>query len=580
MFRKILIANRGEIAIRIIRTLREMGITSVAVFSDSDRDAPFVQEADEAYRLGPPSPGQSYLNIDAILDCCRSARVQAVHPGYGFLAENAGFARSVNGAGMTFIGPSPDAIALMGDKVAARQAAELLGVPLVPDSPGPVADVTEARAFANGVGYPVVVKAAGGGGGRGIRVVRRSEDMEVALDAASREAQTYFKSPHVYVEKYFENPRHVEIQILGDSAGTVVHLGERDCSIQRRHQKLIEESPSPAVGSALRERMGNAALRVAEAAHYKSAGTVEFLLTDEGEFYFLEMNTRIQVEHPVTEMVTGVDLIHEMILVAADEPISLHRGVSQPSGHAIEVRVNAEDPANGFRPTPALISRYREAGGIGVRTDSGVQAGFTIPQDYDSLLMKVIVWAPDRERARRRILRAMNEVSVEGPMTTIPFAVLVMQHPEFISGSVTTTFLERHTDELIDKLPSQAMSTSGFSTPFRASERVFEVQVNRRLFTVKVGEVKPDVSSPQRPRIPRAKGSSPGGNVLLSPMHGSVVDVKKKTGESLEVGDTIVVIEAMKMENDIRAHRSGTLLELHVQVGDTVETGQTLVTIG
>ncbi|HEX6506399.1 MAG TPA: acetyl-CoA carboxylase biotin carboxylase subunit [Chloroflexota bacterium] len=581
MFRKVLIANRGEIAVRIIRSLREMNITSVAAFSDADRDALFVQAADESYRLGPAPAGESYLSVRALLEVAAQAHVDAVHPGYGFLAENAEFARAVQGAGLTFIGPSEQALRTMGNKVAARGSVGSLGVPLVPGSDGTIESLEEARAVGDEIGYPLAVKAAGGGGGRGIRVVWKREELAEALESSSREAAAYFGNADVYLERYFPNPRHVEVQVLGDLHGNLVHLGERDCSVQRRHQKLIEESPSPAVGTELRNRMGDAALRAARSVDYSSAGTVEFLLTPEGDFYFLEMNTRIQVEHPVTEWVTGVDLIREMVLAAAGESISVRQSFERLNGHAIEVRVNAEDPLHGFQPDPATITSYREPGGFGTRVDSGVYAGFTISAVYDSLMAKVIVWGEDRESCRRRALRALKEYRVVGPVTTLSFSVAVLEHPVFAAGEATTSFLEDYGDELHVPADSRAGEHLEFSAPaVRGEPRLFDVEVDRRFYRVRVAELQNDArrSGPRRQSTSRTKRAL-SGTSLLSPLHGTVVAIRKKAGDEVSVGEPLFVIEAMKMENEIPAHRSGVLSAIHIQIGDTVETDQQLAVI-
>jgi len=578
MFSRVLIANRGEIALRIIRTLRDMGITSIAVFSEADRDALFVQEADEAYYLGPAPAASSYLNIPAVIDVARQSGAEAIHPGYGFLSENAAFARAVEEAGMTFIGPSPEAIRVMGDKVEARQRVQELGVPVVPGTDGPVQSVEQALAFAAEAGYPLAVKAAGGGGGRGIRVVERPEDMAESLDRARREAEAYFKNSDVYLERYFPNPRHVEIQVLGDRNGHLVHLGERDCSVQRRHQKIIEETPSPAVDRALRRRMGEMALQAARSVDYSSAGTVEFLLTEGGDFYFLEMNTRIQVEHPITERVTGVDLIREMILAAAGENITVTENVLEPNGHAIEMRINAENPAAGFRPTPSPITSYREPGGIGVRIDSGVYAGYVIPQDYDSLVAKLIVWGPDREAARRRALRALREFEIKGPATTIPFHEAILTDLVFVAGDVRTTYVERVLPEIESRMP--AVDPALPAPESRGAEREFDVEVNRKMFRVKVAErgAAPAARQTRTPRTSSRRNTTPGGDVV-SPIHGTLLSSKVQPGEQVEEGQTVFIIEAMKMENEIPAPRAGTLAEVLVQIGDTVEAGQTLATI-
>ncbi|GAC1508560.1 MAG: acetyl-CoA carboxylase biotin carboxylase subunit [Chloroflexota bacterium] len=585
MFKRVVVANRGEIAVRIIRSLREMNITSVALFSEADRDALFVQEADEAYFLGPAPAADSYLNIDAVVALAVRARADALHPGYGFLAENASFADAVIGAGIMFIGPSAFSMRTMGDKVRARQAVAALGVPVVPGTAGAVTSLEQAEEFGREHGFPLAVKASGGGGGRGIRVVHRFEELASALETAQREAQAYFKNSAVYLERYYQNPRHIEVQVIGDHHGSLVHLGERDCSVQRRHQKLIEESPSPAVSASLRQRMGDVALRAAEAAKYFSAGTVEFLLADNGEFYFLEMNTRIQVEHPVTELVSDVDLIREMVLVASGEPLTVHSNLDRPRGHAIEVRVNAEDPSENFRPTPATITRYREPGGIGVRVDSGVYEGYTVPQSYDSLLAKVIVWGHDREAARRRALRALREYAIDGPRTTIPFAEAVLNHPDYVDGGVCTTFVESHIDGLLGAArPEAASQYPGMGEmSARGPLRRFEVEVNRKLFHVQVAEVVPTASNskdrPRRSSRSDGRAVSAAGPDLVSPMHGTIIAINKKVGDPVIEGESLFVVEAMKMENEIHAHRSGTLSQVYVSVGHTVEARQKLAHI-
>ncbi|HEX8919501.1 MAG TPA: acetyl-CoA carboxylase biotin carboxylase subunit [Chloroflexota bacterium] len=581
MFKKVLVANRGEIAVRIIRTLRELGIRSIAAFSDADRNALFVELADEAYFLGAGPSTASYLNIQALLEVASLSGADAVHPGYGFLAENAEFAQAVADARMIFIGPSVDSIRLMGNKVAAKQAASRLGVPLVPGTQEPVRSLADVENFVRQHGFPVAVKASAGGGGRGIRVVRDPNALADALERSSREAQTYFRDPAVYVERYFEHPRHVEIQVLGDQHGNLIHLGERECSLQRMHQKLIEEAPSTAVSSALRAQMGEMALRAASAAQYWSAGTVEFLLDQSGAFYFLEMNTRIQVEHPVTEMVTGTDLIKEMVLVAAGEAMTTSGSRSDLDGHAIEVRINAEDPQNGFRPSTTSITDYLAPGGPGVRVDSGVRAGSVIPQYYDSLLSKLIVWAHDREAARLRMLRAMDEYRIDGPVTTLPFAQSLLTSEEFITSRFSTTFVEDELSRLVAHL--QPVVTSGSAQSpgvVRVGGREFEVEVNRKFFRVHVSEVEkaPSVASATsravRPDVSKGRGAT-----LASPMHGTVLSVSAAQGQTVEAGQTVIVIEAMKMENDVHVHRSGRIKEVHVRPGDTVETGQPLLTL-
>lgn len=580
--KSVLVANRGEIAVRIIRTLREMGLRSIAAYSDADADALFVYEADDAYRLGPAPASESYLNVAAILSVCRQAGADAVHPGYGFLSENAAFAEAVRAEGLTFIGPPTDAIRQMGDKVEARKVVSRLGVPLVPGSATPVQSLAEARRIADEIGYPVAIKAAGGGGGRGIRVVHALADLEDNLEGARREADAYFKNSDVYLERYFLNPRHVEIQIVGDTRGTIVHLGERECSVQRRHQKLIEETPSVAVNRELRARMGEAAIQAARSVDYFSAGTVEFLLTEDGDFYFLEMNTRLQVEHPVTEMVSGVDLVREMVVVASGEPLSVSGSMLEPNGHAIEVRINAEDPVNGFRPTPGPVTRYLPPGGPAVRVDSGVYAGYEIPAQYDSLVAKQIAWGPSRDRAIASLLRALQEFRIEGPATTIPFARAILQSQDFQRGTVSTSWLESHLAELLAVSVTEPSPLPGSPQSIdRANQRRFEVEVNGKRFSVSLAGVEtPSVTEGKRERAKRVDRSTrPDGNAVVSPMHGTVVTLRKAVGDAVEQGDSVAIVEAMKMENEVPAHRSGTIASLAVKPGDTVEVDQAIATI-
>jgi len=441
---RVLFANRGEIAVRVIRTCREMGIPTVAVYSDADREALHVDLADEAHRLGPPPPSRSYLDVEAILEAARASKATLIHPGYGFLAENAGFARAVAAAGLTFIGPSPEAIETMGDKVAARRAADRAGVPVVPGTPDPV-DPAAAASEAERIGFPLAVKAAFGGGGKGMRVVQASDELADALERAAREAGSYFGRPEVYLERYIERAHHVEAQVLADTRGSFSFLGERDCSLQRRYQKLVEESPSPVVDADLRTRIGESALALAKEAGYANAGTVEFIVDDDGNFYFLEMNTRLQVEHPVTEFVAGVDLVQLQILVALGEKVEVD---PKARGHSIECRINAEDPSRNFQPCPGLITAYHPPGGPGVRVDTHVYAGYTVPPYYDSLLAKVIVHGNDREEALTRMGQALDSFILEGVTTTIPFLARVIRHPDFVAGDIDTRFLERESQLL------------------------------------------------------------------------------------------------------------------------------------
>jgi acetyl-CoA carboxylase biotin carboxylase subunit len=444
MFRRILIANRGEIAVRIARACREMGIESAAVFSEADADAPHVRSADRAKCIGPAPSRESYLVVDAILAAAREMGADAVHPGYGFLSENAEFAGAVEKAGLAFIGPPADAIAAMGNKTRARDIVSRAGVPVVPALQDPPEDPKALETAADALGYPLLVKAAAGGGGKGMRVVRGTRELATELAAASREAQAAFGDGHVFLERFFERPRHIEIQILADRHGNIVHLGERECSVQRRYQKIVEESPSPAVGDALREKLAATAIAAAKSVGYTNAGTVEFLLDEDGSFYFLEMNTRLQVEHPVTEWVTGFDLVQAQIRIAAGEKLSVAQEALRPRGHAIECRVYAEDPARGFLPSAGRIAVHVEPRGPGVRVDSGIRDDYEVPVYYDPMLAKLSVWAEDRDSARRRMIAALGDYVVLGPTTNLPFLADVLRHPAFASGATHTKFVDEH----------------------------------------------------------------------------------------------------------------------------------------
>ncbi len=443
MFRKVLIANRGEIALRVIRACREMGIGTVAVYSEADRESLHVRFADDDVCIGPPPSRQSYLRIPAIIAAAEITGADAIHPGYGFLAENAEFAETCAASNLAFIGPTGEQIRQMGDKATARRLAAEAGVPTVPGSPGTIEELDDALEAAAGIGFPVIIKATAGGGGKGMRIAQDAEQFAQSFGLAQSEALAAFGNRSVYIEKYLARPRHVEIQVMGDRQGRVVHFGERDCSVQRRHQKLIEESPSPALDEALRTRMGEAAVSLASRIGYVGAGTLEFLLDEDGSFYFMEMNTRIQVEHPVTEMVTSFDLVKEQIRVAAGEPVSFRGDGRYLRGHAIECRVNAEDPYRSFQPSPGQITTYHPPGGPGVRVDSHVYAGYRVPPYYDSLLAKVIVHGNTRAEALQRMGQALDSFIIEGVTTTIPFLARVIRHPDFVAGSVDTKFLER-----------------------------------------------------------------------------------------------------------------------------------------
>ncbi|MCS7172913.1 MAG: acetyl-CoA carboxylase biotin carboxylase subunit [Armatimonadetes bacterium] len=446
MFRKILVANRGEIAVRIIRTCREMGIRTVAVYSEADRDCLHVRLADEAFCIGPPPAAESYLNIPNILSTAEVTGAEAIHPGYGFLAENPHFAEICRDAGIAFIGPSPEAMEAMGNKARAREIAQKAGIPVVPGSQGPIRTLEEAFAVADRIGYPLLIKASAGGGGRGMRVVHSREELGRAMALAQREAETAFGSGEVYLEKYLEEPRHIEVQILADTRGNVVHLGERECSIQRRHQKLLEEAPAPGLSPRLRSNLHRAAVRLAQAIRYTSAGTVEFLVDREENFYFMEMNTRIQVEHPVTEMITGLDLVREQIRIAGGERLSFSQRDVEFRGHAMECRINAEDPAHDFRPSPGPVRGLVLPGGPGIRVDTHVYAGYTIPPYYDSLVAKVIAWGRDRTETIARMDRALREFEIVGIRTTIPFHRLLLENAFFRRGEVYTNFVQRRMD--------------------------------------------------------------------------------------------------------------------------------------
>jgi len=434
LFKKILIANRGEIALRIIRTCKELGIKTVAVYSEADRYSLHVRFADEAVCIGPGPSKESYLNIPRIIAAAEITNAEAIHPGYGFLAENAMFAEICESSGIKFIGPTPDAIEAMGDKALAKETMRKAGVPVIPGSDGVVETLEQAREIANEIGYPIMLKAAAGGGGKGMRMVRNNEELENAWQTARAEAEAAFGNPAVYIEKFIEKPRHIEIQILADEHGNVIHLGERDCSIQRRHQKLIEESPSPIVTPELREAMGQAAVKGAKSVKYRNAGTIEFLVDKDGNFYFMEMNTRIQVEHPVTEMVYGIDIVREQIRIASGEKLGIKQKQIKPNGHAIECRINAEDPFNGFRPSPGKITALHFPGGFGVRVDSHIYQEYVVPPYYDSMIAKLIVHAKNRDEAIARMLRALDEFVIEGIHTTIPFHIKILNSPQFRSG--------------------------------------------------------------------------------------------------------------------------------------------------
>ncbi len=587
MFEKVLIANRGEVAIRVARTLKEMGIGSVAVYSEIDRDAPHVREADEAFLIGPAVPAESYLNILKIIDTAKQAGAEAIHPGYGFLAENADFARACAEAGVVFIGPPPEAIEAMGSKTRAREIMAEAGVPIVPGATEPAKDVSDARQQAEEAGYPVACKAAGGGGGKGFRVAMTPDDLADAFQGAAREGEKFFSDARVYVERYLEDPRHVEVQVLADSHGNVIHLGERDCSVQRRHQKVIEESPGPHVDAEMRERIGKIATDAAAAVGYRGAGTVEGMQVGE-EYFFLEMNTRVQVEHCVTEMVTGHDIVREQIRVAAGEELSIAQDDLEMRGHAIECRINAEAAHKNFAPAPGAITTYREPAGPGVRVDSGVEAGSEVTPMYDPMVAKLIVWDVDREHATRRMLRALGEYEIGGLTTLIPFHRKILETPQWVNGETCRDLME-DSEWLKTTAPEAAVPAEAEEGAAETVSRDYRVEVSGKLFDVTViGEAAagvaaaaPAAAGRKPPKRDRKSGGAAGASSesLPSPLQGTVLKVAVEEGAEVAEGDLLCVIEAMKMENEIVAHRPGKITSLNVSEGAAVSSGDTLAVI-
>jgi acetyl-CoA/propionyl-CoA carboxylase, biotin carboxylase, biotin carboxyl carrier protein len=577
VFSKVLVANRGEIAVRVFRTLRELGIGTVAVYSEVDRGSLHVQVADEAFLVGPGPAAQSYLDQARLLEVAREAGAAAVHPGYGFLAENAGFARAVEAAGLTWIGPPAEAIDVMGSKTAARERMAAAGVPVVPGTTEPVTSAAEVLRLGDELGWPLAIKAAAGGGGKGLKVVGSPDEAERAFESAQREGQAYFSDPTVYVERYLVDPRHVEVQVLADGHGNVIHLGERDCTIQRRHQKLVEETPSPAVDEELRARIGEIAVEAARAVGYRSAGTIEGLLSQEGEYFFLEMNTRIQVEHTVTEVVTGLDLIREQVLIAAGEPLSLRQEDVLLVGHALECRINAEDPSNGFLPSPGRITSYREPGGPGVRVDSGVVAGSQIPDLYDPLVAKLIVHGVDRDHARRRMLRALGEYEIGGITTLLGFHQALLEHPCFVAGETCHGVVE--SAELAER--AEQFSQASVAAPLDGAptrSRRLSLELDGRRYEVEALVPEPPYAELARKRRERTAGGAHTGakDAVVTPMQGTVLAVEVAEGDEVAAGQVICVVEAMKMENEITAHSAGRVTELSVEPGQAVSSGQTI----
>jgi len=580
---RVLIANRGEIALRVIRACRELGLSPVAIYGEGEERSAHVLAADDAYRI-PDGDMLPYLNIPAIVEITVRAGASMVHPGYGFLAENAAFAEAIRDAGLAFVGPTPEAMRALGDKVAARKVAVRANVLIVPGTDDPVDTVDEARSWAGEFGYPVAVKAAGGGGGRGFRVAREASELDDAYLGSAGEAQRYFANPTVFLERYLERPRHIEVQIIADQLGNVVALGERDCSVQRRHQKLIEETPSPAVTAEIREQLMAAAVSLALEVGYTSAGTVEFMLAPDGQFYFLEMNTRIQVEHTITEMVTGFDLVKEQLRIAQGFPLSFSQADVDPKGHSIQCRINAEDAGRDFAPTPGTITVYREPGGFGVRIDSAMTAGAAISPMYDSLIAKLVVWGRDRTEAIARMQRALGEFQIEGVATTIPFHQNVLATPAFTAGEATTSFLPEH-PEVIPTPQSPVAAAAEADAPSNAEALVevngrrFSVVVRGGAFAMASDPAAANGMVPGRRSVAKKGAKASAKEMLESPIQGSVVRVEVVEGQDVTAGQLICVIEAMKMENELLAHRAGTVKSLHVKKGDAIKVGASVVEI-
>jgi acetyl-CoA/propionyl-CoA carboxylase biotin carboxyl carrier protein len=605
MFEKVLVANRGEIAVRIMRALEELGAASVAVYSELDRDSPHVRRAGEAYNLGEGPAAENYLNAEKILDVARRSGAEAIHPGYGFLAENAPFAQACEDAGIVFIGPPASAIEAMGSKTRARELMQAAGVPIVPGTTEPVASAADALKIAEGeIGFPVAVKAAGGGGGKGFRVALSAEELEAAFEGSSREGEKFFSDPTVYLERYLHDPRHVEVQVLADRHGNVIHLGERDCSIQRRHQKVIEESPAPEwiVDPEMRERIGEIGVNAAKAVDYVGAGTIEGLFTArdgaEPEYFFLEMNTRVQVEHCVTEMTTGIDIVKEGIHAAAGEELAYRQEDVVLRGHAIECRINAEDASKNFAPAPGRIGSYREPAGPGVRVDSGVEGGGEVSPMYDPMVAKLIVWDADRKQATSRMLRALGEFEIEGLKTLIPFHQALLATEQWARGETCRDLLEDK--RWLKTLAFPAAAGSAGEEEQTKVEQTYAVEVSGRRFDVRV--VGPPLaagaggasngSGPASRQAPRrtdrrtdrrsaskSATSAGGPDTLPSPLQGNMWKVLVKQGDTVEEGQLLCIIEAMKMENEIAAHKSGRIVELPIVEGEPIQAGAPIATI-
>jgi acetyl-CoA/propionyl-CoA carboxylase biotin carboxyl carrier protein len=580
VFQRVLIANRGEIAIRVMRTCRELGIETVAVYSDLDQNAQHVRYADMAFALGGKTVAESYLQSDRILEIIQESKSDAVHPGYGFFSENADFARRVTDIGVAWIGPPPEAIEIMGDKISSRKAAVVAEVASVPGTLDPIKDVSEIVSFGQEFGWPVAIKAAYGGGGKGLKICENADEAQEAFESAAREAQAYFGRSEAYLERYLTNPRHIEVQVFADKHGNAVWLGDRDCSTQRRHQKLIEEAPAANLPDSVRTAMGEAATKIALSCGYVNAGTVEMLYED-GEFWFLEMNTRLQVEHCVTEETTGLDLVAEQLRVAAGEPLSFTQDQIVCNGHAIECRINAEDPSTGFLPSPGTITEMTIPAGPGVRWDSGYEEGDAISAYYDNLIGKLIVWAPDRPAAISRMRRALAELKIAGVKTTAPAQELLLSLPAFAEARHTTKWLEKDlAEDAFSAISSTPDSISDSSINF--AERLIPIEIDKKRFSVKVWmpvDVSPTGKANPRPRPARSAGSSSSNGTISSPMQGTIVKILVSVGDKVEIGQALLVLEAMKMENQINSESAGVIKELRVEAGATVGAGDVLVVI-
>ena len=588
VLKKILIANRGEIAVRVIRAAKELGIATVAVYSELDRNALHVRLADEAYALGGQTAAESYLNTEAILNAIRLSGADGVHPGYGFFSENPDFARAITAMGVAFIGPPPEAVDVMGDKVSSRKAALAGGAPIVPGTTEFAESADEITEFGNSNGWPVAIKAAFGGGGRGMKVVHSAAEVQDAMDSAKREAKAYFGRDEVYVERYLSWPRHIEVQLIGDQHGSMVWVSTRDCSAQRRHQKLVEEAPATHLPDGVEDAMGEAAIKVAKAVGYYNAGTVEFIYQD-GEFFFLEMNTRLQVEHPVSEEITRIDLVEWQIRVAGGEPLPLTQAevAARRDGHSIEIRINAENPAGGkFLPSPGMITKLTAPHGFGVRFDGGYEAGDEISQYYDNLVGKLIVWGRDRETAIARTIRALEEMVIEGVATTIPADLAILRHPDFHAMKHSTKWVEEVLDLSGIEAPKPAAAADDGAAGTLV-QRNTTVEVNGKRFDIKMwvpeglAVVAPGRAAAKKPaRAATAAGAAgDGSGNVTAPMQGTIVKILVEVGQAVEAGQAVVVLEAMKMENQIAAEKTGTVKEIKVTTGDTVGAGDVVVVI-